>query len=250
MMHSFLLIGQSNMAGRGNMQNAERFNPARIKLLRNGLWTWAYRPINPDRASAGVCLAESFAEEFVKKYGSDVGLIPCADGGTSLDQWQKGEALYENAVFQAKLASKTSKIVGVLWHQGESDCDPLLYPTYRPRFEKLMADLRCDLDLPTVPFLVGGLGDFLADCHKYEDLKNYTHVNSALRTIAEQNDNVGFVSADGLGANSDNLHFNAPSLREFGRRYFAKFEEIADPNLLTADASALETAERSAIEQL
>jgi hypothetical protein len=249
-MYSFLLIGQSNMAGRGNPQNVERFNPEGIKLLRNGLWTFGYRPVNPDRKSAGVCLAESFAEEFVKKYNTEVGLIPCADGGTSLDQWQKGEALYENAVFQGKLASRSSKLTAVLWHQGESDCDPLLYPTYRPRLEKMMADLRRDLNIPEVPFLVGGLGDFLADCHRFENLKNYTHINKALREIAEQNDNVGFVCAEGLGASSDNLHFNGASLREFGRRYFAKFEEMADPDLLTADDSVGGAIERSSIEQL
>jgi hypothetical protein len=39
--------------------------------------------------------------------------------------------------------------------------------------------------------------------------------------------NVGFVSAEGLGANSDNLHFNSKALREFGLRYFEGYKKVA-----------------------
>ena len=40
----------------------------------------------------------------------------------------------------------------------------------------------------------------------------------------------GFVSAKGLTANPDNLHFSAKSLYEFGDRYFDAFEKLRDPN--------------------
>ena len=80
-----------------------------------------FRPINPDRSFSGVNLAESFAEKYSKKYGVDVGLICCADGGTSLDQWQESGLLFDNAVYNAELANRTSTIAGVLWHQGEAD---------------------------------------------------------------------------------------------------------------------------------
>ena len=39
--------------------------------------------------------------------------------------------------------------------------------------------------------------------------------------------NVGFVSAEGLTANSDNLHFNSRALREFGLRYFEGDKRVA-----------------------
>ena len=32
-----------------------------------------------------------------------------------------GELLFDNAVFNAKLAQRTSVISGVLWHRGEAD---------------------------------------------------------------------------------------------------------------------------------
>ena len=45
--------------------------------------------------------------------------------------------------------------------------------------------------------------------------------------ISEENHAVGFVSAEGLTSNPDNLHFNAKSLHEFGLRYFEAYEEMA-----------------------
>jgi len=138
MIHSFLLIGQSNMAGRGLIEDAVNIDATHIKVLRNGRWQAMYRPVNNDRIFSGVCLAESFAEKYSEKYGVDVGLIPCADGGTSLEQWKSGSLLFDNAVYQAKLAQRTSTIAGVLWHQGESDCVKELAETYKERFCVIM----------------------------------------------------------------------------------------------------------------
>lgn len=225
-MHSFLLIGQSNMAGRGKLSEAEAIDKSRIYTLRNGRWQKMFRPIHSDRSFSGVCLAESFAEAYAKKYDVDVGLICCADGGTSLDQWQKGELLYDHAVYQAKLARRTSTIVGVLWHQGEADCGIQTVSTYAARLKKMMADLRSDLDLADVPFIVGELGYFLAECPLGEHLKRYPLINQQLHEVAESDPDVGCVSAEGLISNEDLLHFNAKSLYEFGLRYFAEFEKI------------------------
>ena len=101
MIHSFLLIGQSNMAGRGLIEEAEPINKKGIKVLRNGRWQNMFRPINPDRSFSGCNLAESFAEKYVETYQVDVGLICCADGGTSLEKWKPGSLLYDHAVYQA-----------------------------------------------------------------------------------------------------------------------------------------------------
>ena len=221
-MHSFLLIGQSNMAGRGYLNEAHEIDTSRIYTLRNGRWQKMFRPINPDRSFSGVSLAESFAEAYSKKYNVDVGLICCADGGTKLEQWMPGELLFANAVNHAKLAARTSEIVGVLWHQGESDCSDELYPTYKARLETMMQAFRNELNLNDVPFILGGLGDYLA----LYPLKNYIHINNALEDTAACNALVGFASAKGLTSNPDNLHFNAQSLYDFGIRYFEEFEKL------------------------
>ena len=235
-MHSFLLIGQSNMAGRGYLHEAHEIDASRIYTLRNGRWVSMFRPINPDRDFSGVNLGESFAEAYAKKHKVDVGLICCADGGTSLEQWKPGDVLFDNAVYQAKLASRSSQIVGILWHQGEADCNPALYPTYKERLEAMIAELRKQLSLQDVPLILGGLGDFLKDCPLDDNLKNYTHINDALQSIANNTPMIGYASAQGLTSNPDFLHFSAEGLYHFGLRYFEAFEQLNNGRTLVHDA--------------
>ena len=249
MIHSFLLIGQSNMAGRGDMAEAPDIDTKRIRVLRNGRWQNMYRPVNPDRSFSGFCLAESFAERYAAKYNVDVGLICCADGGTTLQQWQPGSLLFDNAVYQACLAQRTSTIAGVLWHQGESDCSDELYPTYAQRFEPIMNALRKELDLYDVPFLLGGLGDYLVGYNPVVAC-NYPKVNLALEQLAADNPMTGFVSATGLAGKKDNLHFTTASLYEFGLRYFAEFEKQRDPNKVFDEKPHPDNAIRTEMELL
>ena len=226
MIHSFLLIGQSNMAGRGIIADAEHIDTEHIYVLRNGRWVGMSRPVNPDRQFSGVSLGESFAQLYASEYGVDVGLISCADGGTSLDQWKKGSILYDNAVYQAKIAQRTSSIAGILWHQGEADCPPELNATYEERFLKFVSDIRADLGLENVPFIAGGLGDFLEKCNLDENLQYRQKINRAIKNASSKGHLIGFAPADGLTSNDDMLHFNSKSLYEFGIRYFEEYKKL------------------------
>lgn len=251
MIHSFLLIGQSNAAGRGIISQAPPLDTCdgRLKVLKNGRWQTMFRPINPDRATSGTSFAESFAKAYAEAHPKiDVGIIPCADGGTSLEQWMPGELLFDNAINCAKLATRTSQLVGVLWHQGETDCAPERYATYTERFKVMLGALRNELNLPTLPILVGGLGDFLANCDLNEYLRNYRFVNEQLQNCAKECEFCEFVSAKGLVANPDNLHFDAPSLHDFGLRYFKAYEKMKISNIIVNETKHDE--KRSSLEAL
>lgn len=230
-MYSFLLIGQSNMAGRGFRNEVPPIKNKRLHVLRNGRWQPIDFPVNHDRSTSGVCLAESFADECSKFYDTDIGLIPCADGGTLVSQWQPGEILYDHAVFQAKLAQRTSTIAGVLWHQGESDSREGHWPYYEERCINVFESLKKDLNLSDdIPFIIGGLADFLTKGEN--SLKdrpffvNIPKVDSALQNIAKKNKYISYVSVEGLTCNPDYLHFDSKSLRILGVRYFEKFKEM------------------------
>lgn len=249
-MHSFLLIGQSNMAGRGFLHEAVPVDATHIYVMRNGRWQKMFRPVNPDRSFSGVSLAESFAESYAREHGVTVGLVCCADGGTSLAQWMPGSVLYDNAVFHARLAQRSSTLAGILWHQGESDCTEDRYPAYREALLKMLRCLRVDLGLPDVPILLGGLGDYLTDCPRPEwGFSNYSAINGALQSVAQAMDNVGFVPAAGLTSNPDRLHFNAASLHEFGQRYFAAYESLTADRPICPGSKAGDT-ERTEMELL
>ena len=226
MIHSFLMIGQSNMAGRGNAAEVEPIANESCYVLRNGIFRPMHYPVNFDRFFSGLNLCESFADTYQRENGVEVGLIPAADGGSSMDQWHEGEILFDHACYLAELAGRTSEIKGILWHQGEADCSPALYSTYEERLTAMIEAMRKRLGMKDVPFLVGGLGDFLKDCPLSAQLANYVHVNDAMKAVASKVKNVGFVSAEGLGSNDDFLHFNSKALREFGIRYYEGYKAL------------------------
>lgn len=235
MIHSILIIGQSNMAGRGFANEVEPIKNDKIKVLRNGRWWPMYVPVNPDRVTAGINLTESFADMYAKDKDVKVGIIPCADGGTCLNQWAVGELLFDHTLYMAELAMRSSEIAAVLWHQGESDANPRFYPEYEEKLTTILTALRQKLGLNNVPFLLGGLGDFLKDYPNGEIHNYFELVNESIENVASKMPMTGFVSAKGLGANPDNLHFSAPALREFGVRYYNEFLKLEDKNRVFKD---------------
>lgn len=250
MIHSFLIIGQSNMAGRGFLNEAPILDNPHLKVLRNGRWQPMYRPVNGDRPFSGSNLVESFADSYANEFDVDTGVIPCADGGTSLNQWAEGGLLFDHACYMAELASRTSTIAGVLWHQGESDCSDELYPLYEEKLTKIINAFRKKLNLYDVPFILGGLGDFLKEKNPVPDYQNIDHINKAMQDIAEKDPMIGYVSATGLGSNPDFLHFNAAALHEFGLRYYDEFMKLRNPVKVFVEKPHPDDAFRTEIDSL
>ena len=239
------------MAGRGFKDEVEPIVNDKIFVLRNGRWWKMYVPVNPDRVTAGINLAESFADLYSKECSESVGIIPCADGGTCIDQWAEGDVLFDHACYMAELAGRSSEIVAVLWHQGESDCSPERVVHYEEKLDKIIDAFRKRLGLFDVPFIVGGLGDFLKDNTRSENFgRYYGEINSALCRLAEKKKNVGYVSASGLGANPDNLHFSAKALREFGVRYYNEFLRLGGSAKPVADGSSTDNIVMNELEAL
>lgn len=230
---SVLLIGQSNMAGRGDFGEVPEISHSRCLMMRNGRWIKMSEPINPDRAifnanfHSGIGLSASFAEAMAEANpGIKVGLIPCADGGTSLDDWAPGGLLYDNAVFQVRQAKRTSEVAAILWHQGETDSvTEEGANAYRRRIADFFDHLRGDAGLEGVPLVVGELGRFL-DGYKDGHCRFWRIVNQALHDYADSDPLVAIASSEGLGSRPDSLHFNSAAQREFGQRYFAALKTI------------------------
>lgn len=253
MVHSVLLIGQSNMAGRGFANEVQPIENKRLFVLRNGLWRQMYVPVNADRVTSGTNLAESFADLYARDHDVSVGIIPCADGGSCLDQWEEGGILFDHACYMAELASRTSTIVAVLWHQGEADASAEKAPLYEEKLRAILNAFRKRLGLENVPFLLGGLGDFLVqnpDPVRCENFRDYQKVNGALQRLAETEKATGFVSAKGLVANPDYVHFSARSLRTFGERYYDAFLKLEDKNRAFLEKTTTDASIKSGLENL
>lgn len=234
-MKVFLMLGQSNMAGRGDPREVAPLSAKHTFVLRNGKWQSMTEPINFDRpicfegkmgTNSGIGPAASFARAFADFYGEDTGLVPCAEGGSSLDDWAPGGQLFLNACFQAKLAANVGELTGILWHQGEAECsDKEKAGSYAERFLHIMSELNkflgTDLDI-----VVGELGEFFK---RHPGKPQYVDtVNQALHTLAEEHDNIAIASSEGLADRGDLLHFSAEAQREFGRRYFEAYREMIE----------------------
>ncbi len=220
----FLLIGQSNMAGRGKIEpQDQKAHPRVWKLDKEDQWVPAIDPLHFDKPQAGVGLGLTFGKVIAESDEKvHVGLIPCAVGATSIDQWRKGDKLYDEAVRRAKIATKHGRIAGVLWHQGEADSNPKKIDAYSGKLEQLIADLRKDLDAPDVPFVLGQLGAFRA-----ERVPGTTALNEVLMKFPETHARTACVESTDLTAKPDQTHFDSAGLREFGRRYAAAYLKLA-----------------------
>lgn len=232
-LYSFLMIGQSNMAGRGEFSDVEPIDNFRCYMMRNGRFIRMREPINPDRAifegsfHSGTSLGAAFADEFAKELKIRVGMIPCADGGTSISDWQPGEVFYDHAVFMAKLAMRTSRFSGIIWHQGESDCvDEEHFAGYKEKLLNMIFSLRRELGAENLPFIIGELSDKLSLSKAYNFADRPIRMNKIFHEVQEEITMCGVASSDGLELKPDGLHFNAVSLRVLGRRYFDAYKKL------------------------
>jgi len=169
----FILSGQSNMSGRGGIVRApdRKYwdgvvppecspHPSILRLAANLQWEPANEPLHVDidtGKACGVGPGMAFVNALRPRVGEEVGLVPCAVGGTALKEWARGEELYENMVKRAKESVKgheNCEIKALLWFQGESDSlndeDATIY---KVTMETLIHNVRQDLNLPSLPII-------------------------------------------------------------------------------------------------
>ena len=229
--HLYLLVGQSNMAGRGKVTEADRKpHPRVLTMDKAGKWVPAADPIHFDKKSVGVGLGKTFGILAAEADPSiTVGLIPCAAGGSPIDSWKIGgyhgqtkSHPYDDSIKRATAALKVGTLKGILWHQGESDAKPGKADDYQQKLTELVGRFRTTLQAPDVPCIIGQLGQFPE--RPWSDDKKT--VDAAHRAIPRKLRNCAFVPSNGLTHKGDEVHFDAPSYREFGRRYARAFLEL------------------------
>lgn len=227
-MHIFLLTGQSNMAGRATIEKQDEaaVEGALLWNIVEKKWEAAVPPYNrysPHRKGMSMQRLNP-GPSFVKAYiaanpGVTVGIICPVRGGTTIEQWKKGETepwpLFDSAVeiTQAALAGG-GELKGILWHQGEGNSGRAeLYPA---QLKALIADFRSDLKKPELPFVYSQLGQFNPAYAKFNEM------------IVKQPDNIpntACIVTDGLKA-IDTAHFDTAGQRALGERYAEAMLEL------------------------
>lgn len=209
----YLLIGQSNMAGRGFIEGEDTITHPRVLVLdATDSFVLAKEPLHYDKANRGTGPGLAFGKKMASFYPRlTIGLIPAAVGGTKVSYWQPGgeRGLYEEALRKARVALTHGVLKGIVWQQGESDSNNTDAPHYKERLLRLLIQLRKDLGDETIPIVLGGVPDFLKS-------KLYPTINEALKEVATEMSNVRFSEASQLGHIGDQLHFNSAAQRENG----------------------------------
>lgn len=227
--HIYLCIGQSNMAGRAPIEDADLSGYDNVYLFnQNNNWEAAafgtyngklqgfnrYSTTESADKTNGLSPASTFAKKIASENsGIKVGIVSNARGGTSIDEWLKGaeSGYYEATLSRVKEAMKYGTLKGILWHQGESD--QATKDTYMSRLQTLINDLRTDLGISDLPFVAGQL------------LPKYTEFNEMILTLPDNVANTACVLSEGTADKGDDLHFDAASARLMGERYAEKITE-------------------------
>lgn len=230
--HLYLLIGQSNMAGRGKVEDQDRQPHPRVLTFNQAQeWVPAIDPLHFDKPSVvGVGIGKTFGEILAERQpGVTIGLIPCAVGGSPIETWEPGayDAAtkthpYDDMLKRCQVALPAGTLKGFLWHQGESDANATRAPLYEKRLHALITRLRTEFDAEQVPFLVGQMGQFPdAPWNEYKQQVDAVH-----RRLPQQVPLTAYVSATDLTHKGDKVHFSADAYRKFGRRYAAEYLKL------------------------
>jgi hypothetical protein len=235
----FLLIGQSNMAGRGYMLEGddEPFDENVFMLDDQGKVIPATNPLNQySTIRKGmdiqrICPGYGFARKISAETGRRILLVVNARGGTTMDQWAKGESgegYYEEAVRRTKQAQQYGQLKAILWHQGCGDSRNT--DTYMGKLSAFVSNLRTDLDAQEVPFIAGELGQWRPIVAAF---------NEMIHTIADHIPYSDWVSSDGcqpiVTSRSNGQpdlkdpHFDRMSQILIGERYAEKVLQMCYP---------------------
>jgi hypothetical protein len=231
----YLLIGQSNMAGRGYVEAQDTLLNRRVLRLNSAeQWEVAQDPLHFDKPAAGVGPGLAFGRAMAAQDTSvTIGLIPGAVGGSGIDTWVPGAYFadtkthpYDDALARARTALAAGTLAGIIWHQGESDTSPEKSTDYAPKLTALIARLRADLRAPNVPFVAGQLPVFPQGT---TDAGGVGRVNAALAGLGKTVPHYACVPATGTTDRSDHLHLDAASARLMGQRYAAAMQQLQKP---------------------
>ncbi len=243
----WVLAGQSNMEGVGNLVAVEGPEDRVRSFDQTDKWVQAVEPLHrlvdatdrvhwrknkegqPEKLTGqaleeyvtnrkkGAGMGLPFAKQILLRTGIPIGLVPCAHGGTSMDQWspelkdKQGDSLYGATL--RRVIAVGGRVKGILWYQGESDANPKAAPEYSAKMEKLIAAFRQDFAQPELPFYYVQIGRHV----NYTNGAEWNMVQEAERKLESRIPHIGMVPAADLSLD-DGIHVSTPDLKRLARR--------------------------------
>lgn len=243
----WVLAGQSNMEGCGDLLDVEEPSPYVHVFDMADRWHIAEEPLHwlidsPDSChceaqgeeqrrqqiearqtrTKGAGLGLPFANVMYRETGVPVGLLACAHGGTSMQQWSpelkhlEGGSLYGSMLGRVKRAG--GKVAGLLWYQGESDANPNDAPLYTERMKTLVSHIRRDFKDPHLPFYYVQIGRFITPAEwGHLDAKDWNEIQEQQRKLVDVIPGLGMAPSVDLELD-DLIHIGTEGLKRLGDR--------------------------------
>ncbi|MCM1138421.1 MAG: polysaccharide deacetylase family protein [Muribaculum sp.] len=240
----YLLIGQSNMAGRGTLIDSD------TTQMVEGVWLLdsigapvkacapfnRYSTIRKDIKFQGVSPANNFSKLMHQRTGRKILLVVNARGGSSLGQWlpEDKHGFFNEALRRTRQAVKYGDLKGILWHQGETDVQKGRTSDYAERFNTFITALRDSLgEGDNIPVVIGQLGQW-----KWAPMDDINTFNdSVVPAICATVPNCRYVSSHRLkrlfNDKESDPHFSRDAQIELGRRYADKMLPAVDSIYVT-----------------
>jgi len=255
----FILGGQSNAAGRGDMSelpDSSVFYNENIMLYHSpnmnsgqpaGQWT----TLRPASNTAGYFGPEIGFGDIMSELYPDrhLAIIKHAVGGTDLGaNWNPGNYAGDTTHFGPQYAifvetvnsginsliaqGYTPVIRGMLWQQGERDArDGSFGPAYDRNLSHFIKRVRAEFSAPNLPFIYGQVLPVVLAGYDYRDQVRQGQFNVDEGSgHLNATDGARLVMADDLPMNSDNLHVSALGQIELGTRFAQAISTVAVAN--------------------
>jgi sialate O-acetylesterase len=244
----WVLAGQSNMDGRGKLDNLEPPHRMAHAYYYDESWDIARDPLcSPNESidpvhwdiqdadereesnrknrmtrQTGAGLGVRFAKDLFKATHVPIGLIICSHGGTNMAQWNPalkshgGESLYGSML--RRINAVGGEIAGFLWYQGENDA---LYPPegkpYKENFREFIACLRSDLESSKLPFIYAQLGLTYHFDDPLTGTIGWNGTQNDQLSLSTEVENAAMVATVDSSL-ADYIHLDSASLRRLGSR--------------------------------
>ena len=235
----FLLGGQSNMVGLGQIADLEQrylkpLDKIKIWNMETGKWEVLYPGcLTESKSTFGPEISFGYTIAGVLPAG-DIRLVKYAVNGTALyNDWAPAVGpQYLGFMKTAKtaladiIASGTDyEIAGMLWLQGESDADENQADTYEKNLAAFIAHIRNEFKTPEMKFVIARV---LA--HYGGNTGQAAIVRDAQATLAESMDHVTWFDTDDCPRLNAG-HYNSKGLIEIGKRFAESFsaDRAAEP---------------------
>lgn len=246
-----LIAGQSNAAGRGESSVADVDDPKVMqfggntansasyqKMVSTNFPLWHPEPEVANWRGPGATLASSYAAGLPA--GRKVLLVPVAVGSSTLiaGGWSPGGTQREFAVSQANLAiaaakaiNPASRLVGILWVQGETDGEnSVSTATYLAAFNSMLADFRDRITGGLAAWCV--VGTMVPEAITWTGHAGYPAIDIAHMRAVLANTNIAHAQGPFGKSRGDRLHYNRAGAIDLGNAARSALSRLSKPTII------------------